>query len=98
MPICPDSLEGDLLFSYIFIVRFADSQYRAPIIQHSQNNTAIFVYLTLAVSFFSYARFCALVINDITNYMGIACFTVRKKDAQGHWRDTKDIHQSVKTA
>jgi len=64
---------------------------REPIIQYSQKNTAIFVYLTLAVSFFSYARFCTLVINDITNYMGIACFTVRKKDAEGVWRDTKDV-------
>jgi len=64
---------------------------RGPLIQYSQKNTAIFVYLTLVISLFSYARFCALVINDITNYLGIACFTVRKKDAEGVWRDTKDI-------
>jgi len=64
---------------------------RGPLIQYSRKNTAIFVYLTLAVSFLSYARFCTLVINDITNYLGIACFTVRKKDAEGVWRDTKDI-------
>jgi hypothetical protein len=49
----------------------------------------IFVYLTLGVSIFAYGRFCTLVINDITNYMGIACFTVRKKDAEGVWRDAK---------
>ena len=98
MQICLDLLEGDIHLFYIFKMGFADSQYRAPIIQHSQKNTAIFIYLTLAVSFFRYARFCALVIHDITNYMGIACFTVCKKDAQGHWRDTKDIHQNVKTA
>ena len=48
--------------------------------------TALFVYVTLAVAFLSYARFCYLVINDITNYLGIACFTVRKKDAQGNWK------------
>jgi ethanolaminephosphotransferase len=65
--------------------------HRDPIIQYSQKNTAIFVYLTLVMSFFSYARFCTLVINDITNYLGIACFTVRKKDAGGVWRDTKEI-------
>lgn len=64
---------------------------REPIIQYSRQNTAIFIYLTLAVSFFSYVRFCTLVIQDITNYMGIACFTVRKKDAVGVWRDTKDL-------
>jgi len=28
------------------------------------------------------------VINDITEYLGIACFTVRKKDAEGHWAST----------
>jgi len=49
--------------------------------------------LTLAVSFLTYARFCALVIKDITEYLGIACFTVRKKDAEGVWRDTRDIQQ-----
>lgn len=68
--------------------------YRDPIIQYSQKNTAIFVYLTLVMSFFSYARFCTLVINDITNHLGIACFTVRKKDAGGVWRDTKEIPSS----
>ncbi|KAJ7292627.1 hypothetical protein C8J57DRAFT_1549851 [Mycena rebaudengoi] len=58
---------------------------RAPIVQTSERNRAIFVYLTLAISFVAYGRFCTLVINDITNYMGIACFTVRKKDKNGIW-------------
>ena len=49
-------------------------------------NTTIFVYLTLTISLAVYARFCTLVINDITNYLGIACFTVRKKDEHGVWR------------
>lgn len=65
---------------------------RPPLIQSSQRNTAIFVYLTLILSLISYARFCTVVINDITNYMGIACFTVRKKDAAGVWRDPNDIY------
>ncbi|KAH7886398.1 CDP-alcohol phosphatidyltransferase-domain-containing protein [Phlebopus sp. FC_14] len=64
---------------------------RPPIIQSSPKRTAIFIYVTLAVSFITYARFCALVIKDITEYLGIACFTVRKKDAEGVWRDTRDI-------
>jgi len=59
---------------------------RAPIIQTSIQNTTMFVWLTLIVSFVMYARFVTLVINDITNYLGIACFTVRKKDVQGNWR------------
>jgi hypothetical protein len=25
------------------------------------------------------------VINEITEFLGIACFTVRKKDEGGHW-------------
>ncbi|KAF4573669.1 hypothetical protein EYR36_008187 [Pleurotus pulmonarius] len=62
---------------------------RPPIIQSSPHNVALFVYTTLALSFFAYARFCVLVINDITEYMGIACFTVRKKDKEGHWQMTK---------
>ncbi|KAF8553808.1 Choline/ethanolaminephosphotransferase, partial [Imleria badia] len=52
---------------------------RPPIIQSTPNRTAIFVYLTLAISFFTYARFCTLVIREIREYLGIACFTVRKK-------------------
>lgn len=59
---------------------------RAPIIQTSMRNTTIFVYLTLVISLLVYGRFCTLVINDITNYLGIACFTVRKKDDHGVWR------------
>lgn len=59
---------------------------RPPILQSSIYNTTIFVYLTLTISFFVYARFCSLVINDITEYLGIACFTVQKKDEHGIWR------------
>ena len=42
-------------------------------------------YLYLLTSFASYARFCYLVIWDITEHLGIACFTVRKKGADGAW-------------
>jgi len=64
---------------------------RAPVIQSSPANTSIFVYLTFLISLAVYARFCTLVINDITRYMGIACFTVRKKDSDGVWRCSHDI-------
>jgi ethanolaminephosphotransferase len=50
-------------------------------------NPLAFVLISLAVSFLAYARFCTAVINDITNYLGIACFTVRKKDEHGEWKD-----------
>ncbi|KAF8875779.1 CDP-alcohol phosphatidyltransferase-domain-containing protein [Infundibulicybe gibba] len=63
---------------------------RPPIIQTSPQNTALFVWATLIISFIIYARFCTLVIRDITNHLGIACFTVRKRDENGIWR-----HNSV---
>jgi ethanolaminephosphotransferase len=48
--------------------------------------TAVFVYASLILSVIVYARFCTLVINDITEYLGIACFTVRKKNEKGEWQ------------
>lgn len=55
------------------------------------HNTSVIVFLTLGISAISYARFCTLVINDITNYLGIACFTVRKKDMSGQWRRAASV-------
>ncbi|KAJ8085164.1 hypothetical protein PM082_003949 [Marasmius tenuissimus] len=60
---------------------------RGPLIQSSDENMALFVYLTLVISIIAYGRFCTLVIRDITNHLGIACFTVRKRDADGEWHD-----------
>ncbi|KAF8435748.1 choline ethanolaminephosphotransferase [Boletus edulis BED1] len=68
--------------------------HRSPIIQSTPRRTAIFVYLTLIISFIAHARFCTFVIRDITEYLGMACFTVRKKDAEGVWRDTRDMQQN----
>ncbi|KAJ3853734.1 Choline/ethanolaminephosphotransferase [Lentinula lateritia] len=59
----------------------------SPMIQSTPLLTTLYVYTTFLISFIAYARFCVLVINDITNFMGIACFTVRKKDKEGHWRN-----------
>jgi len=61
-----------------------------PIIQSTPQLTALFVYSTLFISFFIYARFCTLVIRDITNFMGIACFTVKKMDSEGKWIDVQE--------
>lgn len=66
---------------------------KPSLIQSTPKRTAMFIYLTLAISCITYARFCALVIRDITEFLGIACFTVRKKDAEGVWRETRDIQQ-----
>ena len=62
---------------------------RTPIIQTSTRKTTIFVWFTLFISFAAYARFVTLVISDITNYLGIACFTVRKKDDKGVWHSAQ---------
>ena len=56
-----------------------------PIIQTTPGRLHLFVLATLVISLASYMRFVSLVINDITEYLGIACFTVRKKDAAGQW-------------
>lgn len=51
----------------------------------------IFVWITFAVSFIAYARFITLVIRDITDYLGIACFAVKKRDDKGEWRDARSM-------
>jgi ethanolaminephosphotransferase len=43
-----------------------------------------------------YGRFVVLVITDITNFLGIACLTVRKKDDLGRWQDANPEAQKVK--
>ena len=70
---------------------------RPPIIQRTPELTAMFVYATLVVSFFAYARFVLLVINDITDFLGIACLTVRKRDLQGDWVEAATVDSSKKS-
>ncbi|PFH47783.1 hypothetical protein AMATHDRAFT_151285 [Amanita thiersii Skay4041] len=57
-----------------------------PLIQSTMKRTTLFVWATLVISLYLYGRFCYLVIRDITEYLGIACFTVKKKDEKGVWR------------
>jgi ethanolaminephosphotransferase len=63
---------------------------RPPLIQHSTENIEKFVFVVLAVALVTYARFVILVISDITNYLGIACLTVHKRDANGVWRSESE--------
>ncbi|KAJ4463275.1 hypothetical protein C8J55DRAFT_539112 [Lentinula edodes] len=49
--------------------------------------TALYVHTTLLISFISYARNCVLMIHNVRGFMGIVCFTVRKKDKEGDWRN-----------
>jgi len=58
---------------------------RAPVIQTNTLNMALFVFVTLVVSVVSYGRFVRLVIKDITDFVGFACLTVKKKDRNGNW-------------
>ncbi|KAI0029498.1 choline ethanolaminephosphotransferase [Vararia minispora EC-137] len=66
---------------------------REPLIQSSSRNTEMFIYLALAVSAVTYIRFVTLVINDITNFLGIACLTVRKRDTHGEWQDANPARE-----
>jgi ethanolaminephosphotransferase len=65
------------------------------IIQTTPGRLHLFVLAALAISLASYARFATLVINDITEHLGIACFTVRKKDAGGQWTSTTKVKNEV---
>ena len=69
---------------------------RPPLIQDSPKMTEKFVYAVLIVVFVTYARFVVLVISDITNYLGIACLTVRKRDVNGVWRSAVGMKASEK--
>jgi len=62
-----------------------------PVIQHSAKRTTILVYVALSISFFVYARFCYRVIQDVTEHLGIACFTVRKRDEKGTWKKAGEL-------
>jgi ethanolaminephosphotransferase len=69
---------------------------RPPLIQDSPEMTEKFVYVVLVVVFVTYARFVVLVISDITNYLGIACLRVRKRDVNGVWRSAVGMKPSEK--
>ncbi len=85
------------MYCAYFLADTINSLIRPPLIQHSPHNMGVVVYLTLAISVYSYARFCTLVINDITDYLGIACFTVRKRDTVGVWRRAASVDKAMNT-
>ncbi|KAF8491996.1 Choline/ethanolaminephosphotransferase [Russula emetica] len=69
---------------------------RPPLIQDSPKMTEKFVYVVLVVVFVTYARFVVLVVSDITNYLGIACLTVSKRDVNGVWKSAVGMKPSEK--
>ncbi|KAI0003868.1 Choline/ethanolaminephosphotransferase [Russula compacta] len=69
---------------------------RPPLFQYSPEKTEQFVFVVLAIALVTYARFVVLVISDITNYLGIACLSVCKKDVNGVWRSAVATRPSEK--
>jgi len=65
---------------------------REPILQSTPLRADALVLLTLLISFTYYVRFCTLVIWDITEELGIACFSVQKRDKGGEWRDARAVN------
>lgn len=64
----------------------APPQTQAPYLLTTHTRLALAVSAYLVLTFGTYARFVYLVIDDITDYLGIACFTVRKRGPDGVWR------------
>lgn len=58
---------------------------RAPLVQNSPTAANVFICMSFFVALFNYFRFAREIIWQICEYTGIACFTVRKKDANGQW-------------
>ena len=65
---------------------------RPPILHTTYTLTTLLILANLALSLLTYGRFVYLVINDITEYLGIACFTVRKKDKAGDWVSASEVN------
>jgi ethanolaminephosphotransferase len=68
---------------------------RPPLIQSTQEGASALVWLTLLVSAFAYGRFVTFVIQDITDYLGIACFKVKKRNEKGEWKDAKEVNKEM---
>jgi len=68
---------------------------RRPLIQSSPTRQTLFIGVSLFISLVSYGRFCVLIIKDITEYLGIACFTVRKRNKDGEWRSVWDSEKNA---
>lgn len=86
MPICQSSLAGKIYYVCLAATSLMWRMTRAPLFQYSPEKTEQFVFVVLAVALVTYARFVVLVISDITNYLGVACLSVSKKDVNGVWK------------
>ncbi|TXT13401.1 hypothetical protein VHUM_00768 [Vanrija humicola] len=66
---------------------------REPLVQGNAIASDVFIQMSFFVALFNYVRFAREVIWQICEYTGIACFTVRRKDAQGRWVDAALVKQ-----
>ncbi|RSH90063.1 hypothetical protein EHS25_001396 [Saitozyma podzolica] len=78
---------GMMVYSLVAAVD-ANAEYlfgREPLVQNSPTTANVFIFMSFLIALFNYVRFAREVIWQITEYTGIACFTVRHKDEQGRW-------------
>jgi ethanolaminephosphotransferase len=95
-PICHSFLAGKICRMGRAAALLTWCMTRPPLIQDSPEMTEKFVYVVLIVVFVTYVRFAVLVVSDITNYLGIACLAVRKRDVDGVWRSAVGMKPSEK--
>ncbi|KAI5454806.1 hypothetical protein NCC49_003689 [Naganishia albida] len=69
---------------------------RAPFIQSTEQNATYFILFSMTFAILNYLRYAKSVIWQITDFTGIACFTVRHKDAQGGWVDNDQATEAKK--
>ncbi|KAJ9125085.1 hypothetical protein QFC22_000038 [Naganishia vaughanmartiniae] len=62
---------------------------REPFIQNTEQKATYFVLASMVIAILNYLRFAKSVIWQITDFTGLACFTVRHKDEQGGWVDNQ---------
>ena len=62
-----------------------------PILHATETRRNVFIGLSFLVALVTYLHFAFTVIWAITNHLGVACFTVRKKDKNGDWADAAKV-------
>ena len=79
---------------------------REPLVQSNPVAANVFICMSFFVALFNYVRFAREVIWQMCvsplsvrmrllirscEYTGIACFTVRRRDAEGHWVESEQV-------
>lgn len=69
---------------------------KEPFIQSNAERTKIFIMVSAAIAVINYLRFAKQVIWQITDFIGVACFTVRHKDESGGWVENDEATMEKK--